>query len=184
MKNLKALPCNICPRASVCKVSSIFSTPCSQAPPLRDVNTLVQLQCSHSGAGEPGNEATSCLVLFSHFETDNAKFGLQLTAGHYPSLPPCIYFGLPNATDITWWGSQALPTPKYCSLVPRPHPAHARRRGLVSQVQILGASSRNVERPIISQNSIYWNNADARTATSIVLLKVTLWNSLLTLTNL
>ena len=24
------------------------------------------------------------------------------------------------------------------SLVPRPHPAHARRRGLVSQVQILG----------------------------------------------
>ena len=33
------------------------------------------------------------------------------------------------------------------------------------------ASSRSVERPIKSQSSVYWNNAEARTSTSIVPLK-------------
>ena len=41
-----------------------------------------------------------------------------------------------------------------CSLVPRPHPAHVRRRGLVSQVKNPWASSRSVERPIKSQSSV------------------------------
>ena len=54
------------------------------------------------------------------------------------------------------------------SLVPRPHPAHARRRGLVSQVGMLGPSSRNEKQPMKSQSSVYWNNAEARTSTSIV----------------
>ena len=39
------------------------------------------------------------------------------------------------------------------------------------------ASSRNVERPIISQSGVYWNNEEARTTTSIVPLKVMLGNS-------
>ena len=36
------------------------------------------------------------------------------------------------------WVGQLWQRVTVYSLVPRPHPAHARRRGLVSQVQILG----------------------------------------------
>ena len=71
------------------------------------------------------------------------------------------------------WAGEGLGT-----RLPRPHPAHTRRRGLVSQVQKSWASSRSVEWPIILQSSVYWNNAEVRTSTSIVPLKVMLWNSL------
>ena len=71
-----------------------------------------------------------------------------------------------NRNSPNWfspWGAQAEH-----SLVPRPHPAHARRRGRVSQSPNPWASSRSVERPIKSQSSVYWNNAEVRTSTLIV----------------
>ena len=40
------------------------------------------------------------------------------------------------------------------------------------------ASSRSMEHPMKSQISVYWNNPEVRTSTSILLLKVMLWNSL------
>ena len=45
------------------------------------------------------------------------------------------------------------------------------------------ATSRSIEWPMISQSSVYWNDAEARTSTSNTPPKVMLWNSLLTLTN-
>ena len=53
------------------------------------------------------------------------------------------------------------------SLVPRPHPAHVRRRGLVSQVQILGLAPEAWSGQSNPQSRVYWNNAEARTSTSI-----------------
>ena len=40
------------------------------------------------------------------------------------------------------------------------------------------ATSRNMERPMKLQSGVYWTNAQVRTSTSIILLKVMLWNSL------
>ena len=81
----------------------------------------------------------------------------------YPSLYPYV-------THVIYY---SRPSP--ASLVPRPHPAHARKRGLVSQVsRNAWASSRNTKRPMKSQSGVYWNNAEARTSTSIALLKVML----------
>ena len=57
------------------------------------------------------------------------------------------------------------------SLVPRPHPAHARRRGLVSQDQILGLAPEAWSGQSNHRSSIHWNNAEARTSTTIKLLK-------------
>ena len=74
-----------------------------------------------------------------------------------------------------FYRGRGVPSSAVGSLVPRPHPAHARRRGLVSQVEILGLAPETwPERPMKSQSSVYWNNAEARTSTSIVPLKVML----------
>ena len=44
----------------------------------------------------------------------------------------------PGPTLSLFPGPAQFPSLPVSSLVPRPHPAHARRRGLVSQVEILG----------------------------------------------
>ena len=55
------------------------------------------------------------------------------------------------------------------SLMLRPHPAHLTRRSVVSQAW---PSFRNVKQPIKLQSSVYRNNVEARTNTSITPLKV------------
>ena len=52
---------------------------------------------------------------------------------------------------------------------------------------VSAASSRSLERPMKSQSSIYWNNVEARTSTSILPLKARHWaicNSTLTIARL
>ena len=56
--------------------------------------------------------------------------------------------------------------------MPRPHPAQVRRRGLVSQVQILGLAPEVWSGQSNRRAAVYWNNVEASTNTSIVLLKV------------
>ena len=57
------------------------------------------------------------------------------------------------------------------SLAPRPHPTHAEEKGSGVTNPSAWASPGNMERPIKSQNSVYWNKAEARTSTSIIPLK-------------
>ena len=58
---------------------------------------------------------------------------------------------------------------QYAQLVSCPVPTQL-PQGLVSQKlsQNPWASSRSMEQPIISQSSVYWNNAEARTNPSII----------------
>ena len=92
---------------------------------------------------------------------------IHQTLPSLPSLAPPIQKGSGNQTSA----QQGLGTS-----LPRPHPAHARRRGLVHGVTSRNAwaSSRNAKRPMKSQSGVYWNNAEARTSTSFVPLKVML----------
>ena len=45
-----------------------------------------------------------------------------------------------NISSTSYGNHKLASWPPLINLVPRPHPAHARRRGLVSQVQTLGAA--------------------------------------------
>ena len=60
------------------------------------------------------------------------------------------------------------------SLVPRPHTSSREEKGSGVTSRNAWASSRNEKRPMKSQSGVYWNNAEARTSTSIVPLKVML----------
>ena len=60
-------------------------------------------------------------------------------------------------------------------LCPDPHPASSRKEkgsGVTSRNP--WSSSRSMEQPMKLQSGTYWNNAEARTTTSILLLKVLL----------
>ena len=76
--------------------------------------------------------------------------------------------------EATKNGALLQPTHTSCPLHPQTPPSSHEEKGSDVTSPNPWASSRNVERPIILQNGVYWNNAEARTSTSIVLLKVML----------
>ena len=61
--------------------------------------------------------------------------GVQGVVLYYTTCP-WVHQGVPAVIQAMWY--HICVTVLSSSLVPRPHPAHARRRGLVSQLQILG----------------------------------------------
>ena len=59
---------------------------------------------------------------------------------HYKTYHTCcsVTLAMHSTSNMSYMLHEALCWRSLLSLVPRPHPAHTRRRGLVSQVQILG----------------------------------------------